>query len=76
LKDYSGIGMGKYIAHKSFNAKRYVYISSLYIDQYYADSILASAEEKGVPVNFIASDSHRSRFNLTGDFEDNYDRNE
>ena len=53
--------MGKYIAYRLFNAKKYAYICSPYIDQYYADAILELAE-KGVLVKVIASDRHAGGF--------------
>jgi phosphatidylserine/phosphatidylglycerophosphate/cardiolipin synthase-like enzyme len=75
MKDYVGTGMGKYIAHKLFNAKKYAYICSPYIDRYYADAILGLAE-KGVLVKVMATDRQAGGFSLLDYFEDSYDGGE
>ena len=75
MKDYVGLGMGKYISYRLFNAKKYAYVCSPYIDQYYADAILDLAE-KGVLVKIIASDKQAGGFSLVDYFEDNYEGGE
>ena len=74
MRDYVGTGMGKYISYKLFNAKTYAYICSPYIDQYYAEAILALAE-KGIAVRVIATDRQAGGFSLIDFFEDNLEGN-
>lgn len=55
MRDYVGTGMGKYLAYKLFNASKYAYICSPYIDQKYAGAIVQMAK-RGIPIKLITTD--------------------
>jgi len=72
VKTFDGKEMGKHIAYKLFNASKYAYICSPYIDQYYAEAILRMAK-RGVIVRVISTGRQAGSFSLGDYFEQEAD---
>lgn len=61
MRDYLGTGMGKHLVYRLFNAKKYAYICSPYIDYKYSGAILKMAD-RGIPIKLVTTDRQPSGF--------------